>query len=148
MFEPSIDQASEPSDSGRRAQRTHTAATVKSFVPKYNSLLGTLCDDCIRWLLPWEAREYPGIMRGSAQALSVLTPGTVLQVRKGRRRLMPYVATILADMIEYRCEEGLALVKELRKIEAEPSRVPSGFREVKDWGDGVVTDRRRRGKKA
>lgn len=148
MFEPAIDQAPEPADTDRRAQRRHIPATVRSFVPRYNGMLGTLMDDCIRWLLPWEAREYPGILRGSAQALPLISADTVLQVRKGRRRLMPYVATMLADMIEYRCEEGLALVAELRKVEAEPSRMTKGFREVKDWGDGVVGDKRNRGKKA
>lgn len=148
MFEPAIDQAAEPSDSPSNARRTHTPAYIRSFVPRYNSLLGTLCDDCIRWLLPWERREYPGLKVGSEQALAPVSPHTVMSVRRGRRRLMPHIAAVLADMIEYRCEEGLALVAELRKVEAEPSRMTKGFREVKDWGDGIVGDKRNRGKKA
>lgn len=135
-----------------RAERTHVIATRKSFVPKYNSVYGTLLDQAARWLLPWEAKEYPGLARGLNQALSYLSPHTILAIRRGRRRLMPHVAGDLADMIEADCERGLAIVKELREAERGPRRIETlGFRAVKDWdGSGVMTDargKRRRAKK-
>ena len=133
------------------ARRMQVRATVRSFVPLYTSRMGTLIDRAIRWLLPWEAAEYPGIARGAAQILPFLSPGTIRSVRRGKRRLMPYVASHLADMIEADCLRGMAVVAELRKIEGEPNRVPLGFREVKDWdGTGEQTDargKRRRAKK-
>ena len=130
------------------AQGRQASATVRSFVPLNSWRMGTLFDRSLRWLLPWEFREYPGIARGAAQALPLLSSWTIRAVRRGRRRLMPHVAAHLADMIEADCQRGMALVAELRAVEAEPNRVPKGFREVKDWGDGVVTDARGKRRRA
>ena len=129
------------------AQGRQPPAVYRSFVPLYPFRYGTLLDRAVRWLLPWELREYPGLNRGASEALPEVAASTLFAVRRGRRRLMPHVAAHLADMIEADCARGMALVAELRAVEAEPNRVPKGFREVKDWGDGRVGDKRNRGKK-
>lgn len=147
MLDGTDNQAAGAAESLDRAWRTQARAVHRSFVPLFSSRLGTLLDRSIRWLLPWEFREYPGIVLGATEALPEISPHTIRAVRRGKRRLMPHVAAHLADMIEADCARGMALVAELRKVEAEPNRVPKGFAEVKDWGDGKIGDKRNRGKK-
>lgn len=151
MLDQATSEATSAPISPRRVGRIHAFARTRSFVPLHPSLFGTLLDRAVRWLLPWELREYPGLGLGSTEMLPDLSHYTVLAYRKGTRRLAPRVAGQVADMIEAECNRGLALVDELRKVQAEPNRVPAGFRAVKDWnGDGVVTDargKRRRAKK-
>lgn len=148
MLDNDTNQAPDTAETLDRAWKTQARAVHKSFVPLFSSRLGTLLDRSIRWLLPWELREYPGIAFGASEALPEISPHTIRAVRRGKRRLMPHVAAHLADMIEGDCKRGMALVEELRKVEVEPNRVPSGFRAVKDWGDGVVTDARGKRKRA
>ena len=147
MLDGQCNQALDGTEEVQRGPGRQAVAVYRSFVPLYPFRYGTLLDRALRWLLPWELREYPGLNRGASEALPEITSQTIFAVRRGRRRLMPHIAAHLADMIEADCKRGLALVEELRRVEAEPSRMVKGFREVKDWGDGKVTDKRRRAKR-
>jgi len=131
------------------ARRKHTISHVKSFVPKYSpSLHCTAMNRALKWLLPWEAFEYPGIIQGSCEALPGLSMWSILAYRKGTRRTPPHVARALAEIVRAEVEKGKAVLAELEEIAAQPAgRKRSGFMVVRDRGEGVPTDKRRRGRR-
>jgi hypothetical protein len=74
------------------------------------------------WLIPWEARNYPGASRGARTLLGKVWSREALWAwSAGRRRAPPHVALALAAEIEARSRAGLALAERLR-AEAEAWR--------------------------
>lgn len=69
------------------------------------------------WVFPWTRRSYPGFQRG---VLSILcrrvTWGAAAHWRAGRRKLPIDIACGLAEHIEARAANGLALAAELRQF--------------------------------
>lgn len=69
----------------------------------------------LAWLIPWDADNYPGIIRGARTLLGrVWDSATLWRWRMGRTRAPPDVALALAVEIEKRCEVGMAIAAQLR----------------------------------
>lgn len=76
----------------------------------------------LAWLIPWEARNYPGVARGERGALGrAWGRVTVWRWRAGLARCPPRVALALAEEIETRARAGLGIAAALR-AEAEAWR--------------------------
>lgn len=96
------------------------------------------------WLLPWQAKHYPGILRGLRQILDC-NPDTAEGARVG----VASVASMarLADLIEARSRSGAAIASALRDhIAARPRKV-NGL-QIIDAATGLRKHQKRGGRSA
>lgn len=85
----------------------------------------------VRWLLPWTMRDYPGIERGTLEALgNRWTRWSVREYMRDRAPVSRRLAQVLREAIRVRVESGLALMAELDRIADQPPRAHVGFMRV------------------
>jgi hypothetical protein len=145
-----------PRLAGREWRRLHFVPRQipRSYVPRTLKGRGRwLFRRAVRWLLPWELIDYPGVYRGASEALG-LTVETVRAYTK-RSELSGPVALALREAIRVRVEAGQALMAELDAIVARGDQArrrqrEAGFMHVDpDTGlSGRVRSGHRRGVKA
>lgn len=84
-----------------------------------------LCEQAIRWLMPWTLSTFPGLRKGILSILpGVYTWQAVQHWRRGRRHLPAHVAEAMAEMIGARCRAGQSLEAELRAHAAAQRALP------------------------
>jgi hypothetical protein len=93
----------------------------RSYVPRASRAKEpTLLLRSIRWLLPWEMQDYPGIYRGAVEVLGgLLTKETLRTYIKRRKPVSEAVARALHRAISVRMEAGAALLHELEQAIAD-----------------------------
>lgn len=104
------------SQSHNRERQNHARQHPRSIVARKQSHHDTLLARFQRLFLPWGRWDYPGIERGLMQVLGggTASRGSVRAIRRGERRLSADDAECLAAFAESRCEQGRALINDLR----------------------------------
>ena len=85
----------------------------------------------VRWVLPWNIDDYPGLQRGAVEVFGGHYALETLRAWwKGNAPMSARGALMLSEAIRARCEAGERLIAELEAYaEANPPRKPSaGFR--------------------
>lgn len=92
---------------------------ARSTVPAHRTSHGSLAERVFLWHFPWTRKGYPGFRKGILAIIGrTVTWGAVAHWRAGRRKLPVDVAICLAENIEARAANGLALAQELRNYVA------------------------------
>jgi hypothetical protein len=111
-----------------RAIRRVSGGRRRSRVVRVETVNDGLCWRSLCWCFPWDTPLYPGRVRGFLALLprSYTRQAVWLWCRE-KRRMPSASARAVADYIEGRCAEGLAIVASLReeadRMDAEPKRL-------------------------
>lgn len=128
-------------------QRDMAGNSRRSIVPEHRSRYATLFARALRWLIPWNRSDFPGLMRGALDLVRRPVGGWsgIQHWRSGRRPLPPDIAVMFSAIIRARCMSGLHIADELDAYaSAVPTRQPSGWQVVRER-DGITRDGRWRG---
>lgn len=129
-----------------RGPQMYARKRPRSLTPKHVAHGGKpLAVRGVKWVLPWNIDDYPGLQRGAVELFAgQYALETLRGWWKGNDRLPARAALMLVEAIRARCEAGERLIAELEAYaEANPRKKPApGFRAV----DPVTGQDKRGGK--